>query len=392
MKCSIKRSRYFVPAAVAATMLGATLAFAPMPAYAVTQADLDAAREKLTSLYDQAEIANSALQETQASLDETNAQIEETNAQIEETQQQLADKRQLLSQRIVATYKSGGVSVINMILDSDNFDDLINSIYYAQKVSQQDADTIHSVEDLSAELEQKQQELADQKAAQETLLAQQTADKQALDAKVADAQAYYDGLDQEMKEQIAAAQKAEQEKAAAEAAAAVQQAQQQAAAAQAQQQQQQEQQQQQQNTNSGSNSSSSSNSSSNSSSSSNSGSSSNSSSSNVSGSWRSIVIAAASSKLGCSYVWGAGGPSSFDCSGFTSWCYAQAGISITHYSGGQSAFCSKPASQAQPGDVVYRRGHVGIYIGNGTTIEAIDVGSGVGYGSLSTFQTAGSPV
>ena len=368
-------------------MLGAALAFAPVSAYAVTQADLDAAREKLSSLYDQAEIANSALQETQASLDETNAQIEETNAQIEETKQELADKRELLSQRIVATYKSGGVSVINMILDSDNFDDLINSVYYAQKVSQQDADTIHSVEDLSAELEQKQKDLSDQKAEQETLLAQQTADKQAMDAKVADAQAYYDGLDQEMKEQIAAAQKAEQEKAAAEAAAAVQQAQQEAASAQQQQQtQQQTQQQQQQSQQQSSNTSNSSSSGS----SSNSGS--GSSSSSVSGSWRSVVIAAASSKIGCSYVWGAGGPSSFDCSGFTSWCYAQAGISITHYSGGQSAFCSKPASQAQPGDVVYRPGHVGIYIGNGTTIEAIDVGSGVGYGSLSTFQTAGSPV
>lgn len=387
MKCSMKRSRYFVSTTVAATMLGAALAFAPVSAYAVTQADLDAAREKLSSLYDQAEIANSALQETQASLDETNAQIEETNAQIEETKQELADKRELLSQRIVATYKSGGVSVINMILDSDNFDDLINSVYYAQKVSQQDADTIHSVEDLSAELEQKQKDLSDQKAEQETLLAQQTADKQAMDAKVADAQAYYDGLDQEMKEQIAAAQKAEQEKAAAEAAAAVQQAQQEAASAQQQQQtQQQTQQQQQQSQQQSSNTSNSSSSGS----SSNSGS--GSSSSSVSGSWRSVVIAAASSKIGCSYVWGAGGPSSFDCSGFTSWCYAQAGISITHYSGGQSAFCSKPASQAQPGDVVFRPGHVGIYIGNGTTIEAIDVSSGVGYGMLSSFQTAGSPV
>ena len=87
MKCSMKRSRYFVSTTVAATMLGAALAFAPVSAYAVTQADLDAAREKLSSLYDQAEIANSALQETQASLDETNAQIEETNAQIEETKQ-----------------------------------------------------------------------------------------------------------------------------------------------------------------------------------------------------------------------------------------------------------------------------------------------------------------
>ena len=49
----------------------------------------------------------------------------------------------------------------------------------------------------------------------------------------------------------------------------------------------------------------------------------------------STVVAAAYSKLGCPYVWGASGPNSFDCSGLVMWCYAQAGVSLDHYSGSQ---------------------------------------------------------
>ncbi|MBQ6491712.1 MAG: C40 family peptidase [Atopobiaceae bacterium] len=111
-----------------------------------------------------------------------------------------------------------------------------------------------------------------------------------------------------------------------------------------------------------------------------------------SGDWRSVVVSAAYSRVGCSYVYAAGGPNSFDCSGLTSWCYAQAGIGIGHSSGSQSGFCTKPASQAVAGDIVWRPGHVGICIGNGQTIEAFSPGQGVGFGSVYSFQTAGSPV
>ena len=83
------------------------------------------------------------------------------------------------------------------------------------------------------------------------------------------------------------------------------------------------------------------------------------------------VVAAAHAKLGCPYVWGATGPSTFDCSGLTSWCYRQAGVSIPRTSGAQHAGGTViPLSQAQPGDILWMSGHVGIYIGGGAYIHA----------------------
>ena len=132
----------------------------------------------------------------------------------------------------------------------------------------------------------------------------------------------------------------------------------------------------------------------NSGSASNTGSSSNKGNSGISGAWRNTVIAAATRMVGGTYVWGACNPGSrtFDCSGLTSYAYSVAGISIGHSSASQSSFCTKPISQAEPGDVVWRPGHVGIYIGGGATIEAFSPSQGIGYGSVSSFSRCGSPV
>ena len=85
------------------------------------------------------------------------------------------------------------------------------------------------------------------------------------------------------------------------------------------------------------------------------------------------AVAAALSREGMSYVYGAAGPSSFDCSGLTSWAWAQAGVSIPRTSGGQAGLPSVPLSQLQPGDLVTYYSpvsHVGMYIGNGQIIHA----------------------
>ena len=84
------------------------------------------------------------------------------------------------------------------------------------------------------------------------------------------------------------------------------------------------------------------------------------------------IVEAAKSKLGCSYVWGAEGPNTFDCSGLTRWCYKQVGIDIPHNSESQknSALKKVTISEARVGDILYKQGHVAIYIGNGQCIEA----------------------
>ncbi|WP_031483296.1 C40 family peptidase [Streptomyces bicolor] len=95
------------------------------------------------------------------------------------------------------------------------------------------------------------------------------------------------------------------------------------------------------------------------------------------------ALAAAHSALGKPYVWGANGPSGFDCSGLIQWSYAQAGVAMPRTSQGQRyAGRQVPLSEAQPGDVVTYRSdasHVGMYVGNGQVIHAPYPGAPVRY-------------
>ena len=96
-------------------------------------------------------------------------------------------------------------------------------------------------------------------------------------------------------------------------------------------------------------------------------------------SWeRQAVVDYAWSKVGCDYVWGAEGPWSFDCSGLVKCAYAQAGVSLYHQSGVQgSAGSYRSVGDAQPGDILWKSGHVGIYVGDGMCIHASTYGVGV---------------
>src|SRR6266568_2504636 len=95
-----------------------------------------------------------------------------------------------------------------------------------------------------------------------------------------------------------------------------------------------------------------------------------------------IALDAAKSKLGSEYVWGASGPSNFDCSGLVQWAYKQAGINIPRTSFEQSHVGQPVAlKDLQPGDLLVTAGggHVQMYAGDGKVIQAPQSGETVSY-------------
>jgi len=98
------------------------------------------------------------------------------------------------------------------------------------------------------------------------------------------------------------------------------------------------------------------------------------------------------SQLGRPYLWGGAGPQAYDCSGLTMVAWAQAGVTLLHYTGYQwNEGPRVPLDQLQRGDLVFYATdtadpatihHVGIYIGNGDMVDAPFTGAFVRIDSI----------
>jgi cell wall-associated NlpC family hydrolase len=94
----------------------------------------------------------------------------------------------------------------------------------------------------------------------------------------------------------------------------------------------------------------------------------------------SAIVDIAMQYLGVPYVWAGSTPAGFDCSGFTSYVFAQVGIDLPRTSSEQRyAGTQVAASEAQPGDLIWSPGHIAIYAGDGMQVEAPVPGETVRY-------------
>ncbi len=111
-----------------------------------------------------------------------------------------------------------------------------------------------------------------------------------------------------------------------------------------------------------------------------------------------IAVLSALSKVGDPYVWGGAGPDMFDCSGLVMWSWAQAGVSLAHWTGDQiNQGQSIPMTALQPGDLIFMwppgvQGgppeHVTMYIGNNLIVQAPHVGAFVEVSSIGWWAGA----
>lgn len=350
-----------------AAALGATSLIIPEFAFAETaaekQAEADAVRNQLVGLQADLETAG---ENYYAALDEQESaqrSMEEQQVKIDETTEEIEGLQDRLSTRARSMYRSGSTTFIDFLLGASSFAEFTQNWELLNQINANDADLVDQTKAAREQL----QAAKDEFARQEQIAAQKAAEcKQIHDevqVKVQNATELMNSLDEEARALL------EQEQAAAAAAAAAQQqAEAEAAAAAA------------GGNGGGSNDG---------------GYSDNQGGGNDGGgggSWggggsssggstivypsgggsagdNSAAYSYACSRIGCPYVWGAEGPDSFDCSGLVTWAYRQLGIELPHQSESQMARATRvvSVSEARPGDVLWRYGHVGIAGGYGGT-------------------------
>lgn len=335
-----------------AAALGATSLIIPEFAFAETaaekQAEADAVRNQLVGLQADLETAG---ENYYAALDEQESaqrSMEEQQVKIDETTEEIEGLQDRLSTRARSMYRSGSTTFIDFLLGASSFAEFTQNWELLNQINANDADLVDQTKAAREQL----QAAKDEFARQEQIAAQKAAEcKQIHDevqVKVQNATDLMNSLDEEARALL------EQEQAAAAAAAAAQaQAEAEAAAAAA-------------GGNDGGNQGGG-----------NQGGGGNDGGGSTivypggggSAGDNSAAYSYACSRIGCPYVWGAEGPDSFDCSGLVTWAYRQLGIELPHQSEAQMARATRvvSVSEARPGDVLWRYGHVGIAGGYGGT-------------------------
>ena len=102
----------------------------------------------------------------------------------------------------------------------------------------------------------------------------------------------------------------------------------------------------------------------------------------------------AMAQVGKAYVYGASGPNAYDCSGLTMRAWGAAGVGLPHSSSAQQGSGTRVSeSELQPGDLVFYYSpvsHVGMYIGNGLIVNALNPGAGVRVSPLHSMPYSGA--
>ncbi len=323
--------RTFIGASAIAGLSTCLLAPETQRAFAVTsaekKAEAAAVYEKLQAMEEKLDAASAdygtAIEEQQAA----QAKMDEAQERIDEANVQIADLQEQLGTRARGMYRSGSLSVIDLLLGATSFQAFTTNWDVLNQMNQNDSDMVEETKSLRAEVQAQKDEYAAQEAVAAAKAEEAAQVKAEAEELVSEMQSTYDSLTAEaarlLEEEEEARRRAEEERA--------------RAAAQR---------------NSWSNSVQ------------GSGGVDNNKSQTVTGN---VVVDRAYSQIGCPYVWGAVGPGSYDCSGLVSYAilgrHERLGTTYTFMTYTQ-------VTDPQPGDICTHWTHCGIYVGGGMMIHA----------------------
>ena len=325
-------------------------------ALATAQKQDEEAKKKLADIGSKLEKTKYELDGTTSRLTQLGYDISDTQSGISETTAELTSAQDALAAYLVISYKSGTTNVLDLLMQSTDFNDFVTRSYYVTKIQNSQVDTINEIKELKAKLEEQYATLSDQQDEESQLKSKLETQRADLTTQQNAATTTLSGLSDEVKKLFDAQQAeltaAAQAKLTASDAA--------AAGAEI--------------------------------------------GVITPGTSYGSIVADAYACLGIPYVWGGddsnfGTYGGYDCSGFAQHCYALEGYTIGRTTWDQIdeikalGNWKETVEELQPGDLLYPTdGHVGIYIGDNQMIDAPYPGAYVQVDDIDAFIGGGSPV
>ncbi|MGN5378404.1 hypothetical protein BIV25_12830 [Streptomyces sp. MUSC 14] len=313
-------------AAAAAVVLSANAANAA-PSEKLSK---DQVKAKVDDLYSKAEQASEKYDGAKEKQQKLQKEISTIQDNVARGQQDLNKLRDSLGSLATSQYRSGGIDPSVQLFLSSNPDNFLDKASTLDQLSAQQVDALKKIQDKQRELAQERAEASEKLKDLSATRAQLEQNKNDVQAKLADAQKLLNTLTAKEKQQLADQQQRADRSASSRI---------------------------------------------------------DLGNSKPASGLAAAAFAAAQTQIGKPYVYGATGTASYDCSGLTSWAYAQAGVSIPRTSQEQATIGTRISSESdlQVGDLVFFYGdihHVGIYAGNGTVLHAPHTGAVVRYEAM----------
>ena len=129
----------------------------------------ESAQDELDSINAQISSIESEIFDLQNQLDELNSSISQKEQEIEEKQAELDHKEDLLKTRMVAMYKGGGTTYLDVLLGSSNYIEMYTKYNAIQTIAEKDTDLINEVTEQKNNIENEKQELENNKAQVESI-------------------------------------------------------------------------------------------------------------------------------------------------------------------------------------------------------------------------------
>ena len=292
---------------------------------------LKAVQARLETVYMQTEAANERLNQASSQLATVQQQITQNAHQLDVARRNYRRANRQLEQRAINLYKSRDAGVIDWLFSATSFDELVTQMDLMSRIGNSDVDTVHSVARYKRNIKDRRVKLKADRRQADSLVTRRAAEKARLVSLQAELETMTAGLKKEIKKL--------QAKEALRAKLALL---------------------------------------------------------GYNGPIPDVdpnspghpeIVAIAQRYFGVPYVWGGAGPSGFDCSGLTMYCYAQIGVRMWHGATDQQrASVPVPLSDLRPGDLIFFGNasfshHVAIFVGGTTCIEAPHTGDVVRYGT-----------